>query len=118
MIKRNHPLATACRQRGVIRGSITSIQEWVTEFKALAEAADLSNVDRLTIQHLLQKLEKSDASFKEFHFGVLDLIDEAEQEDEQAILNEHDDKSLMSQLIFSNSQLRYQNLSPSYQIQI
>ena len=54
-------------------------------------AADLSNVDRLTIQHLLQKLEKSDVSFKEFHFGILDLIDEVEQENEQAVL-EHDNK--------------------------
>ena len=92
MLKGNHPLSTACRQRGAIRGSITSIQKQVTEFEALAEAADLSDVDSLTIQHLLQRLEKSDASFKEFHFRALDLIDEAEQEDEQAVLDEHDDK--------------------------
>ena len=45
----------------------------------------------MTIEHLLQKLEQSDASFKEVHLGVLDLIDEAEQEDEQAVLDEHDD---------------------------
>ena len=31
--------------------------------------------------NLVQKLERSDASFKEFHFGVLDLIDEAKQDD-------------------------------------
>ena len=92
MIKVSHQLATTCRQRGVVRGSITSIQKWVTEFEALAEAAELSNIDRLTIEHLLQKLEKSEASFKEFHFEVLDLIDKAEQEDEQAILDEHDNK--------------------------
>ena len=46
----------------------------------------------MTIQHLLHKSEKSDASFKGFHFGVLDLIDEAQQEDEQAVLDEHDNK--------------------------
>ena len=37
-------------------------------------------------------MEKSDASFKDFHFGGLDLIDEADQEDEQAVLDKHDDK--------------------------
>ena len=92
MIKVSRQLATARRRSGAIRGSITSIQKQITEFEALAEAADLSNVDRLAIEHLLQKLEKSDASFKEFHFEVLDLIDEAEQEDKQAILDEHDNK--------------------------
>ena len=28
----------------------------------------------------------------EFHFGVLDLIDKVEQEDEQAVLDEHNNK--------------------------
>ena len=37
-------------------------------------------------------MDKSDARFKEFHFEVLDLIDEAEQEDEEAVLDEHDKK--------------------------
>ena len=92
MIKGNHPLATTRRWKGAIRSSITTIQKRVTKFEALAQAADLSNVDCLTIQHLLQRLEKSDASFKEFNFGVLDLIDKAEEEDEQAVLDEHDDK--------------------------
>ena len=92
MIKVNRPLVTARRWRGAVRGSITSIQKQVTEFETLAEATDLSDVDRLTIQHLLQKLEKSDVSFKEFHLGVLDLIDKAEQNYEQAVLDEHDNK--------------------------
>ena len=65
MIKVNRRLATARRQRGVIR-------VLVTEFETLAEAIDLSDVDRLTVQHLLQKFEKSDVSFKEFLFRVLD----------------------------------------------
>ena len=66
MIKVSRPLATSRRQRGVIHGSISGIKR-VTEFKTLPEARDLSDVKHLTIQ---QKLEKSHASFKEFHFGV------------------------------------------------
>ena len=92
MIKVSRPLATTRRRRGAIRGLITCIQKQITEFGTLAEATDLSDVDRLTIQHLAEKLEKSAASFKEFHFGVLDLIDEEEQVDEQAVLDEHDNK--------------------------
>ena len=37
-------------------------------------------------------MDKSDASFKEFHFGVLNLIDEVEEEDEPAVLDEHNNK--------------------------
>ena len=85
MIKVNRPLATARRRMGVICGLIIGIQKWVTEFKTLTEVTDFSDVDHLTIQHLAQMLEKSVASFKQFHFRVLDLIDEAEQEDEQAV---------------------------------
>ena len=92
MIKVSRPVATACRQRGAIRDSITSIQKWVTKFETLAEATDLSDVDRLAIEHFAQKLEKSDVSFKESHFKVLDLIDEAEQDDEQSVLDEHNKK--------------------------
>ena len=92
MIKLSRPSASACRRRDVICGSITCIHKQITEFKTLAEATDLSDVNHLTIQHLAQKLEKSDASFKEFHFRVLDIIDEAELEDEQAGLDEHDNK--------------------------
>ena len=76
----------------MIHGSITFVQKQITEFETLVEATDLSDVDRLTIQHLAQKLEKSDASLEDFHFGVLDLIDEAEQDDEQAVLDKHDNK--------------------------
>ena len=79
MIKVNRPLVTASRQREVICGSITSIQKRVKESETLAESTNLSDVDCLTIVYLLQKLEKSDARFKDFHFGLLDLIDEAEQ---------------------------------------
>ena len=74
MLKVSRQLAIACRQRGAVCGSITCIQKWVKESETLAEVTDLSDIDRLTLQHLVQKLERSDASFKEFHFGVLDLI--------------------------------------------
>ena len=37
-------------------------------------------------------MQGSDSSFKEFHLGVLDLIDETEQDDEQAVLREHDNE--------------------------
>ena len=92
MIKVSCQIATAHRWRGAVRGSITCIQKLGTEFETLAEATDLSEVDGLTLQHPAQKLEKSDASFKEFHFRVLELIDKVEQEDEQAVLDEYDNK--------------------------
>ena len=92
-------LATACRQRDVVRGLITSIQKQVKECETQAKATDLSGVDRLTLHHLVQKLERSDVSLKEFHLGVLDLIDEVKQDDKQAVLDEHN----LMLLVFSNS---------------
>ena len=103
MIKVSCPLVTTCRQRGAIRGLITSIQKRVTEFETLAEATDLSDVDCLTIQHIVQNLEKSDTSFKELHLGVLDLIDEAEQEMNRPYSMNTTTSSLMPPLLFSNS---------------
>ena len=52
MLKVSSQLATARRQRGAVRGSITCIQKWVIEFETLAEATDLSDVDHLTLHHL------------------------------------------------------------------
>ena len=73
--------------KGCVSGSITCTQKRAIEFKTLAEATDLSDMDHLTFQHLAQMLEKFHASFKEFHFGMLDLIDKVEQDDEQAVLD-------------------------------
>ena len=92
MLKVSHQLATACRRRGVVCGSITCIRKWSNLVWNTSWGNDFSEVDRSTLKHLAQKLEKSDASFKEFHFEVLDLFDEAEQDDEQTILDEHDNK--------------------------
>ena len=75
----------------------------MTEVKTLPEATDLSDVDHLTIQHLAHNLVKSDARFKEFHFGVLDLIDEAEQKDDRLYSINTTTMSLMPPLVFSNS---------------
>ena len=78
---------TSRRPRGAVRGLIICIQKRVKEFETLAEATNLSDVDHWTLQHLVQKSERSDVNFNELHFGVLDLIDKAEQGDEQTVLD-------------------------------
>ena len=116
ILKVSRQLVTTCRRGGAVCGSITCIQKRVIEFKTLAEATVLSDVDCLTLQHLVQKLEWSNASFKEFDFGVLDLIDKAERDHEQAVLEEHDNK--VADTTACIQQLLSKTLSPSRQIQI
>ena len=76
MLKVIRQITTTRRRRGAVRCLIT----------------DLLDVDHFSLQHFAQRLKKSDVSFKEFHFVVLDQIDEVEQYDEHAVLDEHDNK--------------------------
>ena len=67
-------------------------------------------MDHCTLQHLVQKLEKFDVSFKEFHFGVLDLIDEVEHDDEPAVLDVHDNE--VTDTTAHNQQISVQTPKP------
>ena len=85
-------LATAHRRRGALVGSITRLDKRVKDLETLVEATDLSVKDRLTLQQLEQKLETFDTNFKTYHFEALELIEEKDQDDEQAMLDEHEDR--------------------------
>ena len=68
-----HALSTACKPRGVVQASIIRLDSRVTE---LESKEDLTIVDRLAAQHLLQKLKSLDAEFKSYHPAVVDLTEE------------------------------------------
>ena len=61
--------------------------------KALELKHDLSHTDQLVIQRLLKKLQELDAEFKKNHYAVVENLErEEDTEDEQATLNDHEDK--------------------------
>ena len=72
----------------MIRASITRADGRIAEF----ECRVLSASDKLSAQNLLQKLSSLDAELRSFHFAVIDLIDEDAIEEEQAVLDDHDDR--------------------------
>ena len=55
----------------------------------------LTNTDRVTIQQLLKRLDTLDGKFKTHHFAVIDLVEEETLGEEQAVLDDHDDKLLL-----------------------
>ena len=84
-----HALSTARKWRGVVRASITRLDSRVAEM----EGKDgLTVGDRLSAQHLLQRLNTLDTDFKSHHLAVVDLTGEDALEGEQAILDENDYK--------------------------
>ena len=83
-------LTSAKRRRGMVRGSVTPLEDRI---KALEFKHDLSCTDQLAIQRLLKKLEELDAEFKKHHYAVVENLEtEEDMEDEQATLNDHEDK--------------------------
>ena len=82
-------LSTARKRRGVVRASVTRLDHRVAEMEAKGE---LTAEDRLSAQHLLQRLNSLDADFKSYHLAIVDLINEDTLDGEQAILDENDDK--------------------------
>lgn len=54
----------------------------------------LTNSDRLLVERCLKKVETLDAKFKEHHFTVIDHVrdDEQQLDEEQALMDDHEDK--------------------------
>ena len=54
---------------------------------------DISNSNSLAIQLLIKKFEMLDAEFHQYHFAIIDLLeDEVNLEEEQAVLDNHNEK--------------------------
>ena len=71
---------------------LTCFENCITTFEAKEK---LTNTDRATVQWLLKKLYTLDAEFKTHHFAIVDLIKEETLGEEQAMLDDHDDKVLL-----------------------
>ena len=82
-------LSIARRRRGVIEAFITCLDGRVMELEV---QSNLTAEDRLSAQHLLQKLNSLEADFKTCHLALVDYFNEEAQETEQLILDEADDK--------------------------
>ena len=55
-------------------------------------------------QHMLEKLENLDSDFKQYHYALIELIDDEETlEEEQENLDKHDNK--IAELVVSYKQL-------------
>ena len=79
-----------CQWRGVVRGSITRLGDKLSELETKGR---LSPVDWLTMKRLQQQLGKVHEDFKRLHFTIVDLLEQREDlEEEQAIVDEHEDR--------------------------
>ena len=84
-------LTTARRRRGVVRASVTRTEEHVAILKV---KQDLWHADQPAIQHVLKKLEELDAEFKKYHYAIVEFLESEEDvEDEQAMMDDHDDET-------------------------
>ena len=78
------------QRRGTVRASITRLS---TKLKELEEKSDHISLD--LAKGMKQKLESLDAEFRKYHYGLIDLIDEGDEETllkEQEVLDNHDDE--------------------------
>lgn len=82
-------LSSARKRRGVVKASITRVETRVAE---LESKIGLSAEDKLTAQHLSQRLSALETEFKTHHLPVVDLTDEGSLEGEQTMLDEIDDR--------------------------
>ena len=79
-----------CTCRGVVKASVTRLEDHIQIFKLRQE---LLNANKLAIRGLLQKLEEQDSEFKKYHYAIVELLEEDDDlEEEQAKLDDHDDK--------------------------
>ena len=60
--------------------------------KELEGKDEKSPGDLATAQRTLKKLEELDADFKTYHFAIVDAAEEEALDDEQTILDGHDDR--------------------------
>ena len=82
-------LTSAKKRRGVVRASITRLERRVDTYETKEE---LSHADRLSIKHLIKKFEGLDAEFRQHHYSIVEMLDEEAVDEEQAALDDHDEK--------------------------
>lgn len=82
-----HSLISSRRKRGVVRASVTKLGTKVSELEG--RTGDPSTLGHA--QRLGSKLESLDSEFKARHYSVVELAKEEELEDEQAVIDQHDD---------------------------
>lgn len=82
-------LSLARKWRGVVKASINRMEARITE---LESKIGLSAEDKLTAQHLSQRLSALETEFKTHHLAVVDLTDEGSLEGEKTMLDEIDDR--------------------------
>ena len=83
-------LSARRRRRGAVRASITKLADRVRD---LERKADLSATEVLAARQSVERLKELNEDFKQYHFAVVDLVDdEGVEEAEQAVLDEHDDR--------------------------
>ena len=79
------------KKRGTTRGSITRLINRLEELEGKADQPMTFDL----AQDMAKKLENLDKEFREYHYRLIDLIDEKEEEalrTEQDILDRHDDE--------------------------
>ena len=95
-------LSHAKKLRGVVRASITHMEDTIAKLELKAE---LSTCEQLLVPQLIKKIEDWDAEFKLHHQTILDLVDEEQHEtleQEYPNYNEYDDRVTMLLFVFSN----------------
>ena len=78
------------KRRGVVRASVTKLNERILELEGITDVNRIADSAR----QLLTKLQILDSDFKRIHFDLIDLIDEADTttlENEQAVIDKFDD---------------------------
>ena len=89
MVNMAAQLASTRRRRGGVKASITCMEDRI---QILELKRELLHADWLAIQHLMKKLEEQNAEFKKQH-SIMDLLeDEGDLDQEQAMLDDHDDR--------------------------
>ena len=82
--------ALARRQGGITRTSITRLEERIIRVE---DKDTLGDSNHSSVRRLIKRLETLDAEFKQYHFLLTEGMDEGEGklEEDQIILDEHDD---------------------------
>ena len=88
------------KKRGVTRSSITRTKTRLRDLEAKTTRMDM----RDHAQRMLKKLENLDSDFKQYHYALIELIDDEETlEEEQENLDKHDNE--IAELVVSNKRL-------------
>ena len=79
-------------RRGVVRGSVTRLEDKVAK---LEKKETLTDKDRQSIVRALKRLQELNEEFKTYHYSIVELMAEEEDEalaEEQKTLDDHENK--------------------------